>query len=647
MESLSRDNLTSIQSDESGRAQALRVSVLRIAQPVTPGIAGNRTRHAWHPCCFRVRRTAIATQSGNPLLSWEQTSARFLGFLRLDKIKKKILAFALLATLIPSLSLGWLSYVQNSKVMTEKIGEELQNATSHATREFDLWVNQRLYELRVFTGSYEVSENLEKSVGGGAGTIALQRLRAYLILVRKKFADYEELMVINPNGQVVTTSAAKASPANLPANWLSLARGGDPVLGNAYWDDLTGKAVVTVAVPIKDVKGVLLGALAAKLNFHTIESVMKRLAPGQTGQMYLIDSKGRLITSSNGSLASLMDTRLPDPVTQGMFEQRTLPLEYLSVSKKKVLGSVAPSSQWQWGVLAETGKAEAYARTNRIRNLTMLIALGALFVVGLSAYFLGVTIVRPLGRLTTGANQVANGDLSVEIPVVSGGEIGYLTEIFNDMVGKLREDQDELADKNNALMMTNKELEELSSTDGLTGLNNRRYMMDTLNNEVARAERLQHHFSVLMIDIDYFKKYNDSYGHMAGDDLLVKVASVFKESIRSMDFAARYGGEEFLIMLPEHGADKAMEVAERIRTNIASATAGDKDGKDPVTVSIGIAAFPENGATPAALIASADAALYQGKEGGRNTVVLSSVTTIEQTAKRSKRSTPARKRRRA
>jgi diguanylate cyclase (GGDEF)-like protein len=572
------------------------------------------------------------------LLSWEQSIARLLGALRLGEIKKKILAFALLATLIPSLSLGWLSYVQNTKVMTEKISEELQNATSHAARELDLWVNQRLFELRVFTGSYEVSENLEKSISGDSDGIALQRLKAYLVLVGKKFSDYEELMVIDSNGSVVTTSAAAAGPVHLPANWLSFARGGDPVLGNAYWDNLARKAAVNIAVPINNADGALLGVLAAKLNFHAIESVMKRLRPGDTGQMYLVGSEGHLITSSNGSSAALVNSNLPDAVTQGMFEQSALPLEYLNVGEKKVLGSIAPSSQWDWGMLAEIGKADAYARTNRIRNATLLITLGVLLVVGLGAYFLGVTIVRPLNRLTTGAQLVANGDLSVEIPVVSGGEIGYLTQIFNYMVGKLRADQDELADINNALMMTNKELEELSSTDGLTGLHNRRHMMDTLHNEVVRAARQLHQFSVLMIDIDYFKKYNDTYGHMAGDTLLVKAASVFKESVRSMDFAARYGGEEFLIMLPEHGANEAMEVAERIRKNIASATADDKDGKDPVTVSIGVAAYPNNGTTPAALIASADSALYEGKERGRNTVVLSSVTAIKPEAAKKRRS---------
>ncbi len=577
------------------------------------------------------------------MLSWEQSSARLLHFLHLDEIKKKILAFALLATLIPSLTMGWLSYVQNTKVMTEKVTEGLQNATSHAARELDLWIKQRLYELRVFSGSYEVSENLEKSGGGRVSGIALQRLKAYLILVRKKFTDYEEMMVIDPKGRVVTSSAAKAGPVNIPPNWLSLARAGDPIMGKAYWDDLPDKAAVTIAVPIKGADGRLLGALGAKLNFHTIESVMKRLAPGKTGQMYLIDSERKLITSSKGSLPALMDTPLPDPVTQAMFEQRTLPLEYLNVREEKVLGSIALSSGWEWGILAEIGKAEAYAETNRIRNLTLLITLGVLLVIGLSAYLLGVTIVRPLDRLAKGAAKVANGNLSVEVPVVGGGEVGYLTQVFNYMVGKLRQDQEELAAINDTLTMTNKELQELSITDGLTELYNRRYMMDTLTNEVARAQRLEHNFSVLMIDIDYFKKFNDTYGHLAGDDLLVTVASVFKESIRSMDFAARYGGEEFLVMLPEHGADSAVEVAERIRTNIASATAGDKYGKDPVTVSIGVSTYPENGATPAALIASADAALYQGKERGRNQVVVSAVTSTEQTDGR-KRTAPTRRR---
>ncbi|MDA2912216.1 PDC sensor domain-containing protein, partial [Nitrospiraceae bacterium AH_259_D15_M11_P09] len=119
---------------------------------------------------------------------------------------------------------------------------------------------------------------VEKSARGRLRGKALQRLKAYLKSVRGKFSDYEELMVINPKGRVVTTSAAKAGPVNLPPDWLKRARAGNAIIGNAYWDDLLNKVAMKIAVPIKAADGRLLGVLAAKLNFHTIETVMKRLA---------------------------------------------------------------------------------------------------------------------------------------------------------------------------------------------------------------------------------------------------------------------------------------------------------------------------------------------------------------------------------
>jgi len=94
--------------------------------------------------------------------SWEETISTFLDTFRLHSIKSKILVFALLATLIPSLTMGWLSYVQNKRSLTEKITEELRNVTSHTAREIDLWLKERFYDVRVFSSSYEVSENLEK-----------------------------------------------------------------------------------------------------------------------------------------------------------------------------------------------------------------------------------------------------------------------------------------------------------------------------------------------------------------------------------------------------------------------------------------------------------------------------------------------------
>jgi diguanylate cyclase (GGDEF)-like protein len=130
-----------------------------------------------------------------------------------------------------------------------------------------------------------------------------------------------------------------------------------------------------------------------------------------------------------------------------------------------------------------------------------------------------------------------------------------------------------------------------------------------------------HHLSMVLLDIDHFKKFNDRYGHQAGDAVLKGVAAALKGAVRSFDIAARYGGEEFAVILPETTEEAAREVAERIRRSVSMYPFATEDGKAVrVTVSVGVATAPENGSTPAALIKQADAALYHSKEDGRNRV---------------------------
>lgn len=572
-----------------------------------------------------ARHATPQIQTDNHLQSWEQVFGRFLHILGLDGVKRKILVFALLATLVPSLTIAWISDAQNSRLITEKVSEELRVSSLQTAREIDIWIKQRIYDLRVFSSSYEVSENLQKSAGRDTSTEALDRLKSYLTSVKDKFSDYDELMVTDPEGNVVTTSATEPGPMKLPGHWQQLARKGEPILGDAFWNELTNQPAVTIAVPIKSSNDRLLGLVAATLNFHTVEKFMQRLAHRESGQMYLIDSRTGIITTSRGMSAAMKNVQLPDVVMRALADDDDSVVRYSNLQDESVLGSIAVSSQEPWGSLSEISNAEAYAQTIKMRNLTIVITFALLLVVGAGAYLLGATIVRPLSRLIKGANQVADGDLNVEVPIVAGGEVGYLTDVFNKMVGKLRRSQEDLATVNNTLTITNRELQELSTTDPLTGLYNRRYMIDTLAKELTRAERAKDCCSVLILDIDHFKNYNDTYGHMAGDDLLIKAGTLFVKSIRSIDFAARYGGEEFLIVLPGQNAKGAQEVAERIREEIGSATSDSENSNEPVTVSIGVATYPDNGTSVAELIESADAALYRAKEGGRNRVVFSGI----------------------
>src|SRR5436305_153971 len=146
--------------------------------------------------------------------------------------------------------------------------------------------------------------------------------------------------------------------------------------------------------------------------------------------------------------------------------------EFTGLQGERVVATAKRVPHVEWGVLAQVPAAEAFRQVIRLRNVTMLIVAALLVGVGLLAYVLGLLITRPLDRLTHGAARVAGGDLDVDLPVVGGGELGYVTEVFNDMVARLRDSR--------------RELERLSVTDDLTGLYNRRYLMEALAKEVRR-----------------------------------------------------------------------------------------------------------------------------------------------------------------
>ena len=172
-------------------------------------------------------------------------------------------------------------------------------------------------------------------------------------------------------------------------------------------------------------------------------------------------------------------------------------------------------------------------------------------------------------------------------------------------------------------------VKELSIRDGLTGVFVRRHFMVRFEEELKRSLKYKLPLAVLMLDIDHFKRYNDDYGHLAGDATLKQVASLLTESLRKVDIVARYGGEEFIVVSPETRQEGALEIAERIRSNIARHAFKIYNNKTRVTVSIGVASFLGNEAAessfnkdlPASLIDAADQALYRAKEEGRNRVI--------------------------
>ncbi len=165
-------------------------------------------------------------------------------------------------------------------------------------------------------------------------------------------------------------------------------------------------------------------------------------------------------------------------------------------------------------------------------------------------------------------------------------------------------------------------MERLATTDGLTQLCNHRFFQETLAREVERCERYGRYVSLLLMDIDHFKSFNDTYGHPIGDLVLKEISQCIRRAIRANDFPARYGGEEFAVIIPETNQQGAMAVAERIRSTVESHTVQSEKGDLHITLSIGCASIPDNAQTQPALIEAADNALYYSKEHGRNRTTL-------------------------
>lgn len=532
---------------------------------------------------------------------WETRVGDVLRRVGLGSVRTTILTLAVLATLIPSLVTGWISYRQNRRAIEAKLNEQLSGSSAQSAREVGLWVKERLYDLRVFATSYEVTENLER---GGSGS---RRLTDYLNSVDDKFPDIQGLTVVAPDRRVVTKTRRATGNLALAEDWVRRARQGEAVLGEPVRPDSTVAATMQVAVPIVNAAGRFLGVLVARLNFRGVEPPVRELLSGSDSRTIVVRPDGRSVVQ----VGIAFDT-FPAATLRHLQQADGATVGYTAPDGVAVLSVAAPVSGTDWMAIAEIPATTAYADIRLLRNTTVMLVVVLLLVVGSLAYGLGLLVVLPLERLSHAADQVAGGDLEVNVPVSGGGEVSQLTRVFNDMVRRLREGR--------------AELERLSVTDELTGLANRRHLDDELEREVRRHERHKHAFGVLMLDVDRFKALNDTHGHPAGDAVLTQLARVLEECTRKGDTVARFGGEEFLVILPETPIEGATLLAERIR----AATEGyrfaiEESGAElKVTVSIGVAIFPQEGRTPELLIAAADQALYRSKQDGRNRVTAAS-----------------------
>jgi diguanylate cyclase (GGDEF)-like protein len=558
-------------------------------------------------------------------------------------LQTRILLVVLVCVVVPLLLMGAYLLEQTEVVLGAKARETVTNHLHRRVASLDAWVEQRMQEAKAWSSSFIVFEGVESLQRPGADKARVrQDITGYLEFVLGHYQVYESLFVVDLQGRVLaSTRDEELEP--WAASLLREQRPAGGAMTTLHLSTRLGRPTLLVVHDIlsrggkdpDDVPGVraqqALGYFVGRIDLRALEAAVSAGADESEPDSWLLDQDGRILIERNRVAKEPGSQEFPvalpaqdqDKEPPAQAEEATLrelgPTVYCMRKLSSALGGY---------MVVTVSAAGAYRPVEESRARLLKAGIPAVLVIFLLAYVLARGMLRPILLLSEGAQRVSAGDLDVHLPVRGRDELADLTSAFNDMARRVREGRDELAQTASALARTNDQLEQAKErfrtqaiTDGLTGLFNRRHFEDTLDEQIERAAAEGWPLSLLLLDLDHFKQYNDRWGHTEGDSELRRVAALVQRTVRSTDIAVRYGGEELAVLLPSCAKDQAVGVAEKVRQAVGSGTQRPSRFGARTTVSVGVATFPEDGRVARGLVDTADAALYQAKALGRDRVV--------------------------
>ena len=457
---------------------------------------------------------------------------------------------------------------------------------------------------------------------------ANREIEEYLADALERFPQYRSLFLLDSHGDwMLGVGEELALPAELRGDLGAVSA---PGVGTRI---ATGdRQIQLVSAPIVDADKRPLASLHAAIDSATARAELRNVALGGGGVLFVIGSAGEIVMASpRGGERQRYAHRLPDRGVSPTVEV------YDRESGERVVGSAMRFPRFGWTLAVEESYEQVTAPVVTIIRKILFLDMAIALVCCLLASQIARSIVHPIRGLSAAARRVAAGEPDVTFSANGSDEIGVLAGAFNEMMDRLRANAVELEenrvaieDANVRLIAQNQELYrvnevflQLSITDDLTRLHNHRFFHDSMPREMKRSLRTGEPLSLILIDIDDFKKLNDRHGHSVGDSVLRQTAIVMNGEVRDLDLLARYGGEEFALLASHTTLEGAAALAEKLRLAVSEARFPVVTLEGPsvisITVSIGVAQFRGD---EKALFNDADRALYRAKDSGKDCVAL-------------------------
>lgn len=522
-------------------------------------------------------------------------------------IRMRVLALVIISVLTPSLLGGLLAIRHLDSILKEQVYQILsRNAERHALH-LSQWFANRVSDVRAFTSSYLLNEDVSALLSGAKGQARVRYLASidrYLTYLLEDNASFTGFAIVTGDG-----ARLAAQPEDILSDIVS-----DDFLENLGTEpkilELPNgrlpRIIVGQALPGQPEGGRVF--FIGSLNPEPIQYSLYNDLPNHS-TAYIINERGTIRGITD---PELFEKQIPQNTT-GLLSTDGRTLEYMGLTGEKVVGTSFAIELLPWRLILETPRKMAFLPLTYFRGQLTLMTVILSAILLIPALLLARTIIIPLEELSRVARSIRSGKPGTQVSINPRGELGEFVATFNRMSSSLKMSMEEVQAINNQLRV-------MSITDPLTGRYNRRFINDHIRRELKLAQRTGQPVSVLMIDLDNFKEYNDRHGHIAGDEALRKLGDVLVDQVRETDVVARYGGEEFLVYLSHTNTEGARQVAEKLREAVEQTSFSLKGEDTRITISVGVATAHEEVSTYEDLVDHADKAMYRAKAEGRNLV---------------------------